>query len=84
MNILHWTRRVWVMPVRFYRRFISPWTPPTCRFDPTCSAYMEQAVMTHGVLKGLLLGIWRILRCHPFTSGGHEPVPPPGRWRTGP
>jgi len=45
---------------------------------------MEQAVMTHGVLKGLLLGIWRILRCHPFTSGGHEPVPPPGRWRTGP
>lgn len=74
-------RRITVLPIRFYRRFISPWTPPTCRFRPTCSAYTEEAVLTHGILKGVSLGIWRVLRCQPFSRGGWEPVPPPGSWR---
>ncbi|MEM7308592.1 MAG: membrane protein insertion efficiency factor YidD [Planctomycetota bacterium] len=74
-------RRLFVLPIVVYRRWISPWTPPTCRFRPTCSAYAEEAVLTHGIVKGSLLAAWRILRCHPFNDGGHEPVPPRGRWR---
>lgn len=78
---MRWPRAAFTLPIRFYRRFISPWTPPTCRFRPTCSAYTEEAVLTHGIVKGSLLGCWRILRCQPFSKGGHEPVPPPGRWK---
>ncbi len=74
-------RAVFTLPIRFYRRFISPWTPPTCRFRPTCSAYTEEAIRVHGIVKGSLLGCWRILRCQPFSKGGYEPVPPPGRWK---
>jgi putative membrane protein insertion efficiency factor len=76
-----WLRRTAVLPIVFYRRWISPWTPPSCRFSPTCSAYTEEAILTHGFLKGAALGVWRILRCHPFSKGGREPVPPRGRWR---
>lgn len=68
-----------VAPIRLYRRFVSPWTPPTCRFTPTCSAYAEEALRTHGPLRGLALSAWRILRCQPFTRGGPDPVPPPRR-----
>ena len=63
-------------PLRFYRRFISPWTPATCRFSPTCSQYAIDAIRVHGALRGLPISIWRIMRCHPFCSGGHDPVPP--------
>ena len=63
-------------PLRFYRRFISPWTPATCRFSPTCSQYAIDAIHVHGALRGLPLSIWRIMRCHPFCEGGHDPVPP--------
>ena len=70
-----------VLPIRFYRRFISPYTPPTCRFRPTCSAYGEQAILRHGILKGVLLTLWRILRCQPFSKPGNDPVPPRGRWK---
>lgn len=48
-----------------------------CRFTPTCSNYMVEALQTHGPLRGLGLGLWRILRCNPFCKGGHDPVPPP-------
>lgn len=61
--------------IRLYRRYISPLKRPTCRFYPTCSEYAEQAVIKHGVLKGLLLAGWRILRCNPFNPGGYDPVP---------
>ncbi len=77
-------RVLFVLPIRFYRRHVSPWTPPSCRFRPTCSAYGEQAVLEHGVLKGVLLTVWRILRCQPFSKGGHDPVPSRGRWRPAP
>lgn len=74
-------RRVFVLPIRLYQRFVSPLTPPSCRFVPSCSEYGARAVLVHGVLKGALLTSWRILRCHPFTEGGPDPVPAPGRWR---
>ena len=61
--------------IRLYRRHISPLKRPTCRFYPTCSEYAEQAVMEHGVAKGLLLAGWRILRCNPLNPGGYDPVP---------
>lgn len=54
---------------------ISKLTPPVCRFYPTCSEYMKQAIIKYGVIKGGFLGIKRILRCHPFNEGGYDPVP---------
>jgi len=65
------------MPIRFYRRFISPYTPAACRFEPTCSAYTLHSMEKHG-LWGLWLGLWRIARCQPFTAGGLDPVLPEG------
>lgn len=56
-------------------QFFSRFTPPVCRFTPTCSEYMKQAIIKYGVLKGGLLGIKRISRCHPFNKGGYDPVP---------
>lgn len=64
-----------------YRYTISPILPPTCRFHPSCSAYTLQAVQTHGVGKGVALGVWRLLRCNPWNLGGLDPVPPRGAWR---
>ncbi len=78
---MKWSRKIAVLPIRFYRRFISSWTPPTCRFRPSCSAYGEEAILVHGILKGTCLATWRILRCQPLCRGGLDPVPPPGSWR---
>jgi putative membrane protein insertion efficiency factor len=60
----------------FYRHAISPWTPRTCRFYPSCSAYAEQAVRTHGPVRGSWLALRRLARCHPWTPGGVDHVPP--------
>jgi putative membrane protein insertion efficiency factor len=68
-------RRIFIAPIRFYQAAISPWLGPHCRFEPTCSHYAIDAIRTHGVLKGLMLGTWRVLRCHPFGRGGYDPVP---------
>ena len=54
---------------------ISRLTPPVCKFRPTCSEYTRQAIVKYGLLKGIRLGAWRILRCNPFTKGGYDPVP---------
>ncbi|MBH5318090.1 membrane protein insertion efficiency factor YidD [Paenibacillus sp. GSMTC-2017] len=62
-------------PVHFYRKAISPWKPPTCRFYPTCSAYALEAIERHGPAKGAWLAAKRIGRCHPFHPGGFDPVP---------
>lgn len=67
--------RVAALPVRFYRRWISPLKPPTCRFHPTCSAYALEAFELHGVWRGGWLSVWRVLRCQPFCKGGFDPVP---------
>ncbi|MDR1231956.1 MAG: membrane protein insertion efficiency factor YidD [Spirochaetaceae bacterium] len=61
--------------IRFYRMAISPYTRPSCRFYPTCSAYALEAVEKYGALKGGYLAVRRILRCHPFHAGGFDPVP---------
>lgn len=68
-------KKMITVPVRGYQKFISPLFPPSCRYHPTCSTYMIEAVERFGALKGLRLGISRILRCHPFVKGGYDPVP---------
>jgi putative membrane protein insertion efficiency factor len=60
--------------IRFYRYFLSPLTFPSCRFAPTCSAYALEAVERFGPVKGVLLAVWRLLKCHPFHPGGYDPV----------
>jgi uncharacterized protein len=67
-NLLIWT-------IRGYQRMISKYTPPTCRYQPTCSTYAIEALSIHGWFKGGVLSIWRILRCNPFGSYGLDPVP---------
>ena len=61
--------------IRFYQKYISPMSPPTCRFYPTCSQYAIEAVEEHGAIKGSYLATCRILKCHPFHEGGFDPVP---------
>lgn len=65
-----------IAPIRFYQRFISPLTPASCRYYPTCSQYAVEAIQTHGVVRGMGLAIKRISRCHPWHAGGIDPVPP--------
>jgi putative membrane protein insertion efficiency factor len=68
--------RVLLVPVNFYRRWISPVLPPSCRFEPSCSAYAVEALTTHGALRGSWLTVRRLLRCGPWHPGGYDPVPP--------
>jgi putative membrane protein insertion efficiency factor len=63
-----------------YKRWISPALPNACRFVPTCSEYAMEAVDRHGAWRGSMLAGWRLLRCHPFARGGHDPVPKSLRW----
>jgi putative membrane protein insertion efficiency factor len=67
--------RVVTALLRFYKRLISPLLPASCRFVPTCSEYAAEAVARHGFLRGTALGLWRLLRCNPFSRGGYDPVP---------
>lgn len=62
--------------LRIYQRFISPLTPPTCRYYPSCSAYAVTAIVRHGALRGTWLAARRVLRCHPWAPGGVDDVPP--------
>ena len=71
-------KKILILLIRFYQKFISPMFPAKCRFYPTCSQYTLEAVKEHGAIKGTYLGIKRILKCHPFHEGGYDPVPKKG------
>ena len=64
-----------LVPIYFYRKCISPYPPPSCRFTPTCSQYAVEAIKKHGPFYGTYLAIRRILRCHPWGGSGYDPVP---------
>jgi len=64
-----------LVTIRLYKRYISPILGPRCRFYPTCSAYMMEAVERYGTAKGVWMGTKRIFRCNPFSRGGYDPVP---------
>jgi putative membrane protein insertion efficiency factor len=83
MRITRWPAEMLVAPIRFYQRFITPYTPATCRYYPTCSAYAVTALRTRGALVGSALTIWRLLRCNPWSDGGVDHVPARG-WRREP
>ncbi|OFL46315.1 membrane protein insertion efficiency factor YidD [Nosocomiicoccus sp. HMSC067E10] len=69
-------KKIILQMIRFYQRYISPMSPPSCRFYPTCSQYAIEAVEEHGAIKGSYLAVRRILKCHPLHKGGFDPVPP--------
>jgi putative membrane protein insertion efficiency factor len=60
--------------LRIYKRWISPAFPPSCRYVPTCSEYAMEALERYGAMRGLMMAAWRLLRCHPFSKGGLNPV----------
>ena len=63
-------REIVVAPLRFYQRFVSPGLPARCKYHPSCSAYAVQAVRRYGILRGVVLAAWRLLRCNPWSHGG--------------
>lgn len=67
-------RQAFIIPIKLYQYLISPFLGPHCRFSPTCSQYCLEAIQVFGPWKGLLLGVKRILKCHPFHPGGFDPV----------
>ena len=71
-------KHVMIWLIRLYQKFISPLKPPCCRFTPTCSAYAIEAFQKRGFFVGLILTVWRILRCNPYSKGGYDPVPEHG------
>lgn len=77
-------KRVFLAPIAAYRRWVSPGLPRCCRYEPTCSAYATQSIRRFGVLRGVLLAAWRLLRCNPFSHGGFDPVPKRFTLRVGP
>jgi putative membrane protein insertion efficiency factor len=71
MNPLRW---LVILPIRVYRTLLSPLVGARCKYYPSCSAYAEQAVREYGILRGLILAGWRLLRCNPWSHGGFDPV----------
>ena len=71
---MNWLRELVLLPVRGYRRFVSPALPKRCKYHPSCSAYAVEAVRTYGVSRGSVLAGWRLLRCNPWSHGGYDPV----------
>ena len=71
MNALRW---VFLLPLRAYQRLISPLLGNRCKYYPSCSEYAVQAIERFGILRGLVLAVWRLLRCNPFSHGGFDPV----------
>lgn len=73
-------KTIFLAMIRFYRKYISPMTPPACRFHPTCSSYGLEAIEKHGAIKGGMMTVIRILKCQPLHPGGFDPVP--DKWPT--
>jgi uncharacterized protein len=71
---MRFLRAIALAPIRAYQRVVSPLLPSRCKYHPTCSEYAVQAIRTQGVLRGLVLAGWRILRCNPWSHGGFDPV----------
>jgi uncharacterized protein len=67
-------RTAMTAPIEVYRRVISPGLPQRCRYEPTCSSYAVQAIHEYGIPRGLVLAVWRLLRCNPWSRGGYDPV----------
>lgn len=84
LNILQLPRKILLIiltPIIFvYQKLISPLLGPRCKYHPSCSSYLVQAITTHGIIKGIILGTLRIIRCNPFSGGGFNPVPSKGKW----
>ncbi|WP_445148008.1 membrane protein insertion efficiency factor YidD [Baekduia sp. Peel2402] len=77
-------RRIAVAPIVAYQKLISPLLPRRCKYEPTCSAYAAQAIGRYGILRGLVLAGWRLLRCNPWSHGGFDPVEDQRLFRTRP
>ena len=77
-------RALFIAPVRLYQRLLSPAFPSRCKYHPSCSEYAVQAIRTYGVLRGLVLAAWRLLRCNPWSHGGLDPVEAQTIFRTRP
>ncbi len=75
MRLREVPRRMVLLPIRGYQKFVSPGLPPSCRFTPSCSQYALEAVSKYGALKGTWLAARRLVRCHPFHPGGYDPIP---------
>jgi putative membrane protein insertion efficiency factor len=73
-DLARWMRAMVLAPIGLYRRLISPALPRRCKYEPTCSRYVVQAVEEYGILRGLVLAMWRLLRCNPWSDGGYDPV----------
>lgn len=74
INVMAWPRLTVLVLLRVYRVCVSPFLPPACRFEPSCSRYMIEAVNKYGAVRGVYMGVRRLLRCHPFSPGGYDPV----------
>ena len=72
-------KKVLILLLKGYKKIISPGLVRSCKYSPTCSEYAIEALERHGTLKALALTIWRVLRCNPFSRGGHDPVPAGGQ-----
>jgi uncharacterized protein len=77
-------KRALLVLIHAYQRWVSPSLPRRCRYEPTCSAYMAQAIRRFGPGRGVLLACWRLIRCNPFSHGGFDPVPSRFTLRVGP
>ncbi len=75
MDFNKFQRGLFVLPIRFYQYIISPHLHKACRYNPSCSEYMIQAIEKYGPIKGIPMGIHRISRCHPFGGQGYDPLP---------
>ncbi|MFD2034577.1 membrane protein insertion efficiency factor YidD [Belliella marina] len=68
-------KAIFILPIKVYRLLISPLFPASCRHEPTCSAYMIEAIQIHGVVSGISIGLKRLSKCHPWGTFGYDPVP---------